>query len=187
MKLNLGCGYDKREGFINLDSFKSCEPDILHDIEDTPWPFDDDSFNEILIKHVLEHIGETFNIFRNVMREIYRVSQDKASIHIHVPNYKHVSYWADPTHVRAFDEVTFIMMSKKNNDRWIKNKSNYTMLAYLMDVNFELISSKYIPSKEALEMSKSIKKENKGKYILDKNINEWNVIREMQFILKVIK
>ena len=37
MKLNLGCGFDKREGWLNVDNFTACEPDQLLDIEATPW------------------------------------------------------------------------------------------------------------------------------------------------------
>ena len=36
-KLNLGCGFDKRDGFVNADNFAECEPDIHIDIEQTPW------------------------------------------------------------------------------------------------------------------------------------------------------
>lgn len=35
-KLNLGCGFDKREGWINADNFKECHPDVLFDIQTFP-------------------------------------------------------------------------------------------------------------------------------------------------------
>lgn len=56
-KLNLGCGFDKREGFVNADSFAACVPDVLFDIETTPWPLPDNGFDYVLVKHVLEHVG----------------------------------------------------------------------------------------------------------------------------------
>ena len=59
-KLNLGCGFDKREGFVNADNFPECSPDVRFDIERTPWPLEDDGFDHILMKHVLEHVGLTF-------------------------------------------------------------------------------------------------------------------------------
>ena len=52
MKLNLGCGFDKREGFINADHYPACEPDVLMDIEQVPWPFEDNQFEYVLLKGV---------------------------------------------------------------------------------------------------------------------------------------
>jgi hypothetical protein len=31
-KLNLGCGFDRRDGFVNADNFPECQPDVLMDI-----------------------------------------------------------------------------------------------------------------------------------------------------------
>ena len=53
MKLNLGCGFDHREGWLNVDSFPECRPDRLLDIEATPWKLPTDGFDEVLMKHVL--------------------------------------------------------------------------------------------------------------------------------------
>jgi hypothetical protein len=29
MKLNIGCGFNKHDGFVNVDQFPECEPDVL--------------------------------------------------------------------------------------------------------------------------------------------------------------
>ena len=63
-KLNLGCGFDHRNGYVNADSFEQCRPDILMNIEDTPWNFSDNEFDHILLKHVLEHVGQSYQTFR---------------------------------------------------------------------------------------------------------------------------
>ena len=131
-KLNLGCGFDKREGFVNADNFAECAPDIHIDIEQTPWPLEDNSFDFILMKHVLEHVGAEFKTFASVMRELYRVISSEGMIEIHVPHFRHDTWWSDPTHVRAFTPLTFWMMSKKQNDEWIAKRANYTMLAHVM-------------------------------------------------------
>ena len=135
-KLNLGCGFDKREGWVNADNFPQCQPDVLLDIESTPWALDDNSFDHILLKHVLEHVGADFATFARVMRELYRVAAPQALIEIHVPHYRHDTWWSDPTHVRAFTPLTFRMMSRKQCDEWIARRANYTMLAHLMGVDF---------------------------------------------------
>jgi len=43
LKLNLGCGLDKREGYINLDVRKEVKPDIVCDLEHSFLPFTDES------------------------------------------------------------------------------------------------------------------------------------------------
>ena len=58
MKLNLGCGNKLLKGYINLDKFNYYKCDVTHDLEKFPYPFNNDSVNEILLSHVLEHIGQ---------------------------------------------------------------------------------------------------------------------------------
>lgn len=54
-KLNLGCGYDKREGYLNVDIDPACAPDIL--IRDGDYSrIPRRRFEEVLAKDVLEHI-----------------------------------------------------------------------------------------------------------------------------------
>ena len=100
MKLNLGCGYNKLDGFTNVDSQESCEPDMLIDLEDLPWPFESDSTDEIVLCHVLEHLGGTSDVYLKIIQELYRVSQHSAQISITVPHPRHDDFMIDPTHVR---------------------------------------------------------------------------------------
>lgn len=51
-KLNIGCGKNKLEGYINLD-FRG-DPDIVHDLY-KQMPFDDNSMDELVAYHVIEH------------------------------------------------------------------------------------------------------------------------------------
>ena len=88
-KLNLGCGFDHREGFVNADSFEACAPDVLMDMEVHPWPFEDNSFDYVLLKHVLEHVGATFDGFKAVMRDIYRITAPGGIVDIQVPHFRH--------------------------------------------------------------------------------------------------
>jgi predicted SAM-dependent methyltransferase len=56
-RVNLGSGQDYRDGWVNVDVDPSCDPDVLFDLEVTPWPFGDDEFEHALVDDVLEHIS----------------------------------------------------------------------------------------------------------------------------------
>ena len=184
-KLNLGCGFDKLEGFVNADCFPACNPDILLNIEQFPWGFEDNSFDYILMKHVLEHVGATFECFKQVMQEIYRVAAPNGTIEIHVPHYRHETWWSDPTHVRAFTPMTFHMMSRKQNDEWIANRKNYTMLSYVMDVNFELIQAIHVYDNIWTSKVDDGEISHEERRVL---ANEhWNIVKELQVKLKAVK
>jgi len=185
VKLNLGCGFDRREGWLNVDSFPECKPDQLLDIEATPWDLTTDGFYEVLMKHVLEHVGADFKVFAAVMRELWRVSETGGLVEIHVPHVRHDTFWSDPTHVRAFTPLTFQMMSKRQNRAWMEARANYTMLAFVMDVDFEVesVSQVYDPAwwakVERGEMTREALREEAAK--------SWNVARELQVRLRVVK
>jgi len=58
MKLNLGCGSDIRDGYINIDVRKTSEKTLVVDIEkDLLKAFPDNSVDEIIAKDFIEHIS----------------------------------------------------------------------------------------------------------------------------------
>ena len=184
-RLNLGCGFDKRPDFVNADSFPECAPDVQMDIETFPWPFEDNAFDYVLMKHVLEHVGETFAMFKRVMQELYRITAPDGIIEIQVPHFRHDTYWSDPTHVRAFTPLTFQMMSRKLNDEWIARRANYSMISYAMNIDFEVVEAVMVyDPKWAL-------KERQGLITRDElrtASNElWGVAKEIHLKIKAIK
>jgi hypothetical protein len=183
--LNLGCGFDHRAGWLNVDSFEACKPDRLIDLEQFPWDLPSDYFEQILIKHVLEHLGASFAVFEQVMREIYRVAAAGAIVEIHVPHHKHDNFWSDPTHVRAFTPLTFQMMSKKQCDDWISRGVGNTMLAHLMRVDFEVVEMVQVfdPAwyKRHTDGLMSIEQ------LREAALMHWGVVREIQVKLRALK
>ena len=59
MKLNMGCGHNKREGYVNVDMSPVCNPDVVWDLETLPWPWQDNSVDGVLFNHSLEHLGQS--------------------------------------------------------------------------------------------------------------------------------
>ena len=116
MKLNLGCGNKKLEGYVNIDSDPLCAPDRVLDLRSMPWPFDESSVSEIVMSHVLEHLGQTTEEFRKVIQEIYRILAPDGRLKVVVPHAAHDAFPADPTHVRPIALETFRLLSKKVNE-----------------------------------------------------------------------
>lgn len=117
------------------------EPDLRHDLEQVPWPFATDSAEEIVMTHVLEHIGDDPRVFMRFMKELYRVAAPGASIHIIVPHPRHDDFLNDPTHVRAITPETLAMFSMKNCLLWEQQGMANTPLAVHHAVDFEVVRS----------------------------------------------
>ncbi len=140
MKLNLGCGFSKLNGFINVDIFDECSPDIKMDLEQLSWNFDDNSADEILLNHSLEHLGKSTDTFLGIIKELYRISKPEATIQINVPHPRHDFYLNDPTHVRPITPALFDLFNKKLNHEWQKKGWSNSQLALVLNVDFETIN-----------------------------------------------
>ncbi|MGH9935000.1 MAG: class I SAM-dependent methyltransferase, partial [Blastocatellia bacterium] len=99
-RLNVGCGHQRREGWIGIDIVATEAADIVRDIT-RGLPFDDASVDEIYCDNVLEHIGPSAD-FIFVLNEFYRVLKPGGVATIIVPDGRSQAAWQDPTHVRAF-------------------------------------------------------------------------------------
>ena len=138
MKLNLGCGYGKLDGWLNVDKAAACTPDQVVDLEQTPWPFADNSADEVLLSHVLEHLGADPQVFFAIVKELYRVCRHGAQVRIHVPHPRHDDFINDPAHVRAITRDLLCLFSKRQNRIWQENKASNTLLAFYLNVDFEV-------------------------------------------------
>jgi hypothetical protein len=57
-RLNLGCGFDRRDGYLNVDLHAFHEPDLVADVRDLSM-LPAAAYDEILAQDVLEHLGRT--------------------------------------------------------------------------------------------------------------------------------
>ncbi len=104
MKLNLGSGQQKKEGFINTDSNPESKPDILRDIM-RGLPFANEVAEEIHAEHLIEHLDTADFIF--LFNECWRVLRDGGELHLKAPYYKMKWAYIDPSHKRFITEWSF--------------------------------------------------------------------------------
>jgi SAM-dependent methyltransferase len=81
IKIDLGCGGSKREGFIGLDYVAAPGVDHVLDLTNDRYPFDDDSVDHVFSSHFLEHIAAPNHVFM----EIGRICRDGGTIEFWTP------------------------------------------------------------------------------------------------------
>ena len=96
--LDVGCGSAKYPGAVGLDISPDTDADVVHDLDTFPYPFDDASFDQVLMQDVLEHVAEPLE----VIAELQRVCTPGARIHVRTPHFSSVLAYSDPTHRHYF-------------------------------------------------------------------------------------
>lgn len=140
-QLNLGCGHDKRLGFINVDSQAACQPDQVVDLEQFPWPWADNSVGEIVMSHVLKHLGASTETYLGIIQELYRVCAPGARVLITVPHPRSDNYLADPTHVRPITAMGLQMFNQELNRQSMAEGGSSTPLGVYLGVDWVMESS----------------------------------------------
>lgn len=183
LKLNLGCGENKYDGFLNVDKFG--EPDIKCDLEKFPWPWEDNSVNEIRIIHVLEHLGKDTETYLNIFKEIYRISVDEALLFIVVPHFRHDFFFNDPTHIRAVTPESLQLFSKTFNKECRKKQLSNSPLGLYLNIDIELVSTNLKPGEAWFKMYPD--NVVNLKLLLEKSKLYNNLIEEYHIKLKIKK
>ena len=185
MKLNLGCGYSKLDGFLNVDIDPHCMPDVLVDLECIPWPFIDDCVDEVSLIHVLEHLGETKDKYFSIIQELFRVSRDKGKIRIIVPHPRHDHFINDPTHIRPIMPEQFYMFSKTQNRELRKEGCANSNFSEYLGVDFDVTDVQWVP--DDLWLQKIKDNEITSEKLVELAQFQYNIVREIHIELRVIK
>ena len=144
VKLNLGCGFHHYEGWLNVDKQEACEPDMQVDLEETPWPFEDNSVSEVRLIHTLEHLGQDPRTFVAVMAELYRVCRHGAHVHILSSHPRHESFLSDPTATRAVTVNSMQFFDRQVNEQWKERGVGNTPVAMYENLDFRIINYKLV-------------------------------------------
>ena len=88
IKLDVGCGPAPHEGYIGVDTIKYSEKIVKFNLEDIPkekLPFENESIDEIICYHTLEHVDNPMQ----VVEEFYRILKPGKKLIIKVPYFAH--------------------------------------------------------------------------------------------------
>jgi SAM-dependent methyltransferase len=96
--LDVGCGSNKYPGAFGIDLSPDTHADLVHDLNVVPWPLDDESFDQILLQDVLEHLRNPYDVFS----ELHRLARPAARVLLRTPHFSSVLAYSDPTHTHSF-------------------------------------------------------------------------------------
>lgn len=185
MRLNLGCGNHKLQGWVNVDKEPACAPDQVVDLEKLPWPWPDDAAEEALFHHSLEHLGASTEIYLGIIKELYRVCRDGAKVTITVPHPRHDHFLDDPTHVRPVTAGGLEMFSQAKNREWQAKGVANTPLALYLGVDFAVMSVNMRPDPAWAEKFLS------GKFtkqqMREAELTHNNVVTAITVVLQAVK
>lgn len=140
-KLNLGCGKDILQNFINADKVKLPGVDIVMDFDVFPYKFKANEFEYVIAKSVLEHSSDLIKI----MEELHRICKNKAIIEIIVPHFESLGAFKDPTHKIFFSYYTFDYFTE-DFDYNFYTKARFKILERKIIYNFkplQVIANKF--------------------------------------------
>lgn len=185
MNLNLGCGSKIYDDYVNVDKFDLYDIDIQHDLEKFPYPFDDNSVEEIILSHVLEHIGQDPAIFIKILKEFYRICKNQALINISVPHPRHDDFISDPTHVRPITVTGLSLFDKAHNEEWERIGAANTPLGLIHNLNFKIESVSYKIEDDIMSKFKEGQIDQQRFDFMIKHYN--NIIKQIDIKWRVIK
>lgn len=109
MKISLGAGQEieTEEGWVNVDLVPLEGIDVVHNLMEFPYPFENESAEYIKAKDLLEHLANYTSDNRPsviaFVEECHRILKPGGTLWIQTPGWDADFLWIDPTHVRGFD------------------------------------------------------------------------------------
>lgn len=169
IKLDLGSGPNKKEGFIGVDKYKMKGVDVVCDLGKEKWPWKDNSVDEVNCTHFLEHLTNFNGKWERThfFNELYRVMKKGAKAALVFPHWCSVRYYGDPTHCEPFSEMGFYYLSQEwrntqaphTDKKWNKNGYGcdfdatwgYSLRQDLLTRNEEYVQNAFLKEKEAIQ------------------------------------
>lgn len=125
--LEIGCGMNKINvpdcKVIGLDASKLAGVDIVHDLEKTPLPFNDNEFDIVFSHTVLEHVKNLVPL----IEDIHRILKPKGKLISYVPHFAGLAA-IYITHHNYFSADSFGIFLPENTDFNFETKARFNIL-----------------------------------------------------------
>ena len=115
--------------------------DVIHDLEEFPYPWADEEFDEVHAYEVLEHTGAIGDgeFFFGQMNELWRILKEGGYLMITVPTWDSLEMWAIPDHKRPLPPQIFNFCNRKYVEKNYKRPMHGDYREWLGPMNFEIV------------------------------------------------
>lgn len=126
LKLDLAAGQNTREGFEGVDIWPGSKHVV--NLMQFPWPWADNSIDELHCSHFVEHIPMQFvdesgrsmtmgepgaqDLLLRFFDECHRILRPDGWMQVHVPCHRNDRAFQDPTHRRFITQQTFLYLNR---------------------------------------------------------------------------
>lgn len=137
MKLNIGSGITRLEGYKNVDINPNVFPDYVLDISRDKFPIEVNEVTDVKMHYLLEYINP--NAFFYFMVDLYRISAPNTIIEIKTTAPTHESFYDDYSPRFPITKNRLKLFSKTQNQQDIENRKQTQYLGLQYNVDFEFI------------------------------------------------
>ncbi|MFC1562596.1 methyltransferase domain-containing protein [candidate division KSB1 bacterium] len=131
--LDVGCGPNsKKEGSIGLDKRPAPHVDIVHDLNEYPYPFPDNNFDWIEMSNIIEHVEKPLYM----LNEVHRIAKNGATVRILTPHYSSQLSYGDFEHLHHFGYRTFLTLQNTGLFKIKKKELCFTDLYRVLGISF---------------------------------------------------
>lgn len=175
-KLDIACGQNKQVGFKGIDI--AGNPDIVHDLNEFPWPIKTSCVKQVFCSHYVEHIphwrpGWERDGWWMFFDELYRVMKPDATAEIIHPYAMNGRAFQDPTHTRYITDATWAYLNREWREL---NRLDH----YNVECNFEIVTISMMGLSDGyLARNPEMQEFSRAHY--------WNVVQDLGILLKAIK
>lgn len=145
-RINLGCGHDYKEGYVNVDFNSSHKVDIVSDVT---WlkSLEDEIAIEIIAQDVLEHISR--DQCQTALREWNRIMMIDGKLIIRVPSLIHLLNFFKHHDHQAFEKQEILIQNlfgtqHYNGDFHLNGFTKITLKSHLERAGFKAVEIKII-------------------------------------------
>lgn len=142
--VDLGCGKNKKTGYIGVDKFSIPGVDYVVDFKKDKLPFKDDSVESVFSSHCLEHLSDPHNL----LSELIRVCTNNASFELWLPHLRSNDAFIFD-HRMFYNELIISRISATKTDFWFPDNNGVLRLdsvVYVINQEIEsMLESLHVP------------------------------------------